>query len=111
MPILTYDFSNVVAFGAEHSNLKEITATAAAELGLALVPTRCPSRGSTRSDHFSFVRQGVPCIYLDLGTESFDKNENVRELRRSFGATITIKPSDDMTIPINCCCRALSSLS
>ena len=47
MPILTYDFSNVVAFGAEHSNLKEITATAAAELGLALVPDPVvPSRGS-----------------------------------------------------------------
>ena len=102
MPILTYDFSNVVAFGAEHSNLKEITATAAAELGLALVPDPVPEQGLfTRSDHFNFVRQGVPCIFLAPGTESFDKNENVRELRGSFRRDHYHQPSDDMKLPIN----------
>ena len=43
----------------------------------------------------------MPCICLDPGTESFDKNENVRELRRSFVRDHYHQPSDDMTLPIN----------
>ena len=36
MPMLIYNFSNVIAIGAEHSSLREMTAKAAAELKLGL---------------------------------------------------------------------------
>jgi len=102
MPILIYNFSNVIAFGAEHSNLKEMTARAAAELKLALIPDPVPEQALfIRSDQYSFVRQGVPSIFLVPGTASFDKNENVAELIQGFRRSRYHQPSDDMSLPIN----------
>jgi hypothetical protein len=102
MPILIYNFSNVIAFGAEHSNLKEMTARAAAELKLGLVPDPVPEQALfIRSDQYSFVRQGVPSVFLVTGPGSFDKNENVAELVRGFRRSHYHQPSDDMSLPIN----------
>ena len=102
MPILIYNFSNVIAFGAEHSTLEEMTARAAAELKLGLVPDPMPEQALfIRSDQYSFVRQGVPSIFLVTGTGSFDKNENVAELVSGFRHSHYHQPSDDMSLPIN----------
>ncbi|WP_226704883.1 M28 family peptidase [Microbulbifer elongatus] len=68
MPILTYDFEDVVAFGAAHSNLQEMAAGVMDELGVRLVPDPAPERAIfVRSDQYSFVKQGVPAIYLSPG--------------------------------------------
>jgi hypothetical protein len=68
MPILLYDFQDVVAFGAEHSTMGPIVARAAAKMGLGLSPDPLPSEGLfTRSDHYSFVKQGVPSVFLMTG--------------------------------------------
>lgn len=68
MPILTYDFTDVVAFGAEHSTMGPLVATAAQTEGLVLSPDPMPEQGVfTRSDHFSFVQQGVPSVMLATG--------------------------------------------
>jgi len=102
MPILIYNFSNVIAFGAERSSLKEMTSKAAAELKLEWIPDPVPEQALfTRSDQYSFVRQGVPSIFLVTGTGSFDKNENVAELIQGFLRTHYHQPSDDMNLPIN----------
>jgi Zn-dependent M28 family amino/carboxypeptidase len=68
MPIITYDFSDVVAFGAERSNLFSQVVSAAEENGLTLSPDLMPEEGFfTRSDQYSYVIEGVPAVYLDLG--------------------------------------------
>ena len=68
MPILTYDFQDVTAFGAEHSTMGPIVARAAARMGVRLSPDPLPEEGLfTRSDHYSFVRQGVPSVFLMTG--------------------------------------------
>ena len=68
MPILNYAFSDVVAFGAERSNLFPPVEAAAAEHGLTFSPDPQPEQGFfTRSDQYSSVRNGVPAVYLDLG--------------------------------------------
>jgi Zn-dependent M28 family amino/carboxypeptidase len=68
MPIVTYDFSDVVAFGAERSNLYPQVVAATLEYGLALSPDMQPEQGFfTRSDQYSYVRAGIPAVYLDLG--------------------------------------------
>lgn len=68
MPIVTYDFTDVVAFGAERSTLFPIVEAAVEANGLTLSPDPAPEQGFfTRSDHYSFVKQGVPSVYLDLG--------------------------------------------
>ena len=68
MPVLTYDFQDVIAFGAEHSTLGPIVPRAAARMGVALSPDPLPEEGLfTRSDHYSFVLQGIPSVFLMTG--------------------------------------------
>lgn len=68
MPVLSYDFSDVIAFGAEHSTLGPIVERAAARMHVALAPDPLPEEGLfTRSDHFEFVRTGVPAVFLMTG--------------------------------------------
>ena len=68
MPVLTYDFEDVVAFGASHSSLEQLAADAIEDLGVRLVPDPAPEQAIfVRSDQYSFVKQGIPAIYLDTG--------------------------------------------
>lgn len=68
MPILNYDFTDMVAFGAERWNGYEVVRHAAESQGVTLSPDLQPELGLfTRSDHFAFVKQGIPAIYLDTG--------------------------------------------
>jgi Zn-dependent M28 family amino/carboxypeptidase len=102
MPILTFDFSSVVAFGAEHSNLKDVAAEAARKTGLQLIPDPMPEQGIfTRSDHYMFVKQGVPSIYLATGNTSFNKTEDATKIRTDFLKNHYHQVSDDLNLPIN----------
>ncbi|MGB3795036.1 MAG: M28 family peptidase [Alteraurantiacibacter sp.] len=68
MPVATYDFADVVAFGAERSTLYPQVEAAAQEYGLMLSPDPQPEQGFfTRSDQYSYVRRSIPAVYLDLG--------------------------------------------
>lgn len=68
MPVATYDFADVVAFGGERSNLYPQIEAAAEANGLTLSPDPQPEQGFfTRSDQYSYVTQGIPAVYLDLG--------------------------------------------
>ncbi|MGI9271067.1 MAG: M28 family metallopeptidase [Woeseiaceae bacterium] len=68
MPIMTYDFTDVVAFGAERSTLFPVVEAALEQHGLILSPDPLPDEGLfTRSDHYSFVKQGIPAVYLSPG--------------------------------------------
>jgi len=68
MPILLYDFTDVVAFGADRSSLGPITSAAVSKIGVSLSPDPLPSEGIfTRSDHYRFVQQGIPSVFLVTG--------------------------------------------
>lgn len=102
MPILTFDFSSVVAFGAEHSSLKAVTAEAARKIGLQLIPDPTPEQGIfTRSDHYMFVKQGVPSIMMATGITSFNQADDANKLRTEFLKTHYHQVSDDLKLPIN----------
>jgi hypothetical protein len=97
MPILLYDFQDVVAFGAEHSTLGPIVARAGAKMGVTLSPDPMPEENLfVRSDHYSFVKQGVPSVFLVTGF----KNGGEKAFR-DFLATHYHKVSDQLTLPIN----------
>lgn len=97
MPILTYDFVDVVAFGAERSSLGPTVARAAARLGVKLSPDPLPEEGLfTRSDHFRFVEQGVPSVFLMTGFENGGQAAFTGFLRDRYH-----KPSDDLSQPID----------
>ncbi|MEO5708083.1 MAG: M28 family peptidase [Alteraurantiacibacter sp.] len=68
MPIVTYPFTDVVALGAERSNLYPAVEAAVTGMGLTFSPDPAPEQGYfTRSDQYSYVRNGIPAVNLDLG--------------------------------------------
>ncbi len=63
-----FPFEAAVARGAEHSTLATSVGRAAATLGVPLVADPNPrSAAFVRSDQWSFVRQGVPALFLTPG--------------------------------------------
>ncbi|MEO1641751.1 MAG: M28 family metallopeptidase [Pseudomonadota bacterium] len=92
MPVLTYAFQDVVAFGADRSNMADAVSDAAEEMGMKLSPDPFPDQGLfTRSDHFRMVEIGVPSIFLATGFA----NGGEEAWARHF-AEIYHRPSDDM---------------
>jgi Zn-dependent M28 family amino/carboxypeptidase len=68
MPVLTYPFTDVVAFGANHSSIGPLVALAVTPMGIRLAPDPMPQEGLfTRSDHYMFVKQGVPAVFFATG--------------------------------------------
>jgi hypothetical protein len=97
MPILTYDFQDVIAFGAEHSTMGPIVARAASRMGIALSPDPLPQEGLfTRSDHYRFVQEGVPAVFLMTGFAN-----GGREKFTHFLSTDYHRPSDDLKLPFD----------
>ncbi len=97
MPLLLYDFADVVAFGADRSSIGATVATAAARLGLQLSPDPMPEEGIfTRSDHYSFVKQGVPAVFLVTG---FANGGDAAF--KTFMSNHYHRPSDQMDLPID----------
>jgi hypothetical protein len=68
MPLLTYEFTDLVAFGANHSTVAKYVEQALSTMNVGLSPDPMPEQGIfTRSDHYQFVRQGVPAVFLMTG--------------------------------------------
>ena len=102
MPVLLYDFTDVVAFGAQHSSLQEITRTAVGEAGLTLTPDPMPDQSIfVRSDHYRFVQQGVPSIFLSTGWNSTRGAGEGGKATLGFLGTHYHQPSDDTSLPID----------
>jgi Zn-dependent M28 family amino/carboxypeptidase len=97
MPILTYDFTDVIAFGAEHSTVGEAVGHAAGQMVVKLSPDPIPEQNLfVRSDHYSFVKQGVPAVFLVTGFA----NGGEKALK-DFEATHYHMPSDDLSVDID----------
>ncbi|MBC9034254.1 M28 family peptidase [Sphingomonas sp. JC676] len=65
MPIITYKFQDVVVYGAQHSTLGPIVERAGKAIGVTLSDDPLPDEGIfVRSDHYRFVQQGVPSVFL-----------------------------------------------
>jgi Zn-dependent M28 family amino/carboxypeptidase len=102
MPVLTYDFTDVVAFGAEHSSLKGTVEAALVDEGLTLTPDPMPDQAIfTRSDHYSLVQQGIPSIFLTTGWNTPSGKGEGGKAFHAFLSTNYHRPSDDMTLPLN----------
>ncbi len=68
MPLLLYPFRDVIAFGAEHSNIVKAVDAAGAAMQVTAAPDPMPEQGLfTRSDHYRFVTRGVPSVFLMTG--------------------------------------------
>lgn len=102
MPILTYEFADIVAFGAEHSDLKVSVSAAAEEQGLTLSPDPMPDQAIfTRSDHYSFVKQGVPAVFIIPGFKAKDPEMDGGKKFGEFFSGCYHKPCDEYSEDFN----------
>ncbi len=102
MPVLTYDFTNVVGFGSSHSSLEGVMRDALSSMNLGLAPDPFPQQAIfVRSDHYRFVQQGVPSIMLGTGTDSTEGEGKGLEVLMEFIGTHYHQPSDDLSRPID----------
>lgn len=68
MPVLLWDFSDIVVLGAEHSTMGPVVERVATGMGLVTTPDPLPEENFfVRSDHYSFVQQGVPAVDISPG--------------------------------------------
>jgi len=96
MPILTYKFEDMVAFGGDRSTLGPIIARAVAGIGVGLSPDPMPEQAIfVRSDHYRFVQKGVPSVFLWPGEKGPGKAAIATFMDNCYH-----KPCDDLTQPI-----------
>lgn len=97
MPVLLYDFTDVIAYGAERSTLGEVAARAVGDMGLSLAHDPMKQEDFfLRSDHFSFVQRGIPALFLMTGFAGEGEARFRRFIERDYH-----QPSDDLDLPIN----------
>jgi hypothetical protein len=102
MVLMLHPLRDVIAFGAEHSNLGTVVEQAARRLGLAVTPDPVPEQAVfVRSDHYSFVKQGIPAIYLATGLETGDAAVSGPELWGRWMQTTYHQPGDAMNQTID----------
>ena len=102
MPILTCDFGDVVAFGGDRSTMGTVVAAAARAAGLGISPDPQPEEAVfTRSDHYPFVRQGVPSVFLKTGWSDAAGGQTCKEAERQFRLNSYHEVSDQLTLPFN----------
>ncbi|MCR5870335.1 M28 family metallopeptidase [Sphingomonas sp. J344] len=95
MPVITYKFEDMIAFGAARSTLGETVARATASVGVGVGTDPMPEQGFfVRSDHYRFVQQGVPSVFLWPGMAGVGKEAFERFLTNRYH-----KPSDEITNP------------
>ncbi|MEO7795346.1 MAG: M28 family metallopeptidase, partial [Thermoanaerobaculia bacterium] len=99
MPLLLTPAADLVAFGAEHSSLGPLAKTAAAAHGFELIPDPMPQEVIfVRSDQYSFVRQGVPAIYLTAGSGTVGGGDAQAKASGEFLAQHYHQPSDEVEL-------------
>jgi len=97
MPLLLYDFTDVIAFGAEHSTIASTAAAAGRSMGVSISPDPMPEESLfVRSDHYRFVQRGVPAVFLMTGHANGGKDAWKRFLSTDYH-----KLSDDLSQPID----------
>jgi hypothetical protein len=102
MPLFLYPLADVIAFGAEHSSLEGIIAEAVADEKFALAPDPVPEEVLfIRSDQYSFVKQGVPSVFLVPGFTSTSPEIDGAAVTNEHLQTHYHQPSDDLTRPIH----------
>jgi hypothetical protein len=97
-----YTFKDIVPLGATDSTLEAVVQRNAARLGLKVSPDPAPEQAFfVRADQYSFVRQGVPSVFIDAGNEAKDPNVDGKKFNEQWIATRYHAPSDDMSQPLD----------
>ncbi len=102
MPFFFHPLLDIVPYGSEHSSMAQAVNTAAKFVGVQIAKDPIPEQAVfMRSDHFSFVRQGIPAIYIKSGSQTGNPNLDGTKLNLDWRATIYHSPQDDINQPFD----------
>jgi Zn-dependent M28 family amino/carboxypeptidase len=102
MPFLFHPLLDIVPYGAQHSTLSTPVTRAAERLGIAIATDPIPEQVLfIRSDHFSFVRQGVPSLFIKSGFLTGDPAKDGAAINAAYRRDVYHKPNDDMSQPFD----------
>jgi Zn-dependent M28 family amino/carboxypeptidase len=97
MPFLFHPLRDIVPYGAQHSTLSAPLERAAQRLGIAIAEDPIPEQVLfIRSDHYSFVRQGVPSLFIKSGFQTGDTRDG-SAINAAWRRDVYHKPNDDMS--------------
>jgi Zn-dependent M28 family amino/carboxypeptidase len=103
MPFFFHPVLDIVPYGALHSSLSGQVEAAAGYMGLGIGPDPFPEQVVfIRSDHYSFIRQGIPSLFIKSGfktvaADTVDRSHSDVDWRRTTYHT----PQDDMSQPFD----------
>lgn len=98
MALPLWPLKSVYAPGDGESSLGADIRAVAAQQGLEIIPDPLPDRNVfTRTDQFSFVREGVPALAFKFG---FAKNTPEFQIEHDWRANRYHAPSDDLDQPV-----------
>lgn len=102
MPLFLYPVADLVAFGAENSTLQFVAEASAKAEGFYFAPDPMPEENLfVRSDQYSFVRKGIPSIFLVPGFTSLNGDVEGEALFREHLEEHYHKVSDDLSRPVD----------
>ena len=94
-----FPMKSVMVFGLDESDLGDRVRDVAGKRGLAVRPDPQPERNRfTRSDQYSFIRQGVPALALKVG---FEPGSPDAALEAKWTAERYHLPADDLQQPFD----------
>ncbi len=95
--LMLHPLRDVIAFGAEHSSLAGPLEAAAGRLGVEISPDPHPEEAIfIRSDQYSFVKKGIPSLFLVPGRATADPAITEGTLEREWMRTVYHTPKDDL---------------
>jgi len=103
MPFFFHPVLDVVPYGAQHSSLSRQVEAASGYMGLGIAPDPFPEQVVfIRSDHYSFIRQGIPALFIKSGFKTV-ATDTVDRPRSDVGwrSTTYHTPQDDMSQPFD----------
>ena len=101
MPVLLYDFADVIAFGASHSTLGDTVTKAAEKYNTEQSPDQCLNRRSLPVQTITlWSKKAFPAVFLMTGFTSRTEGEDGGEVWGKFFAEHYHRPSDDLKVHV-----------
>lgn len=99
-PGMIYPNQDIVPLGVEHSSLSKNVEAVARKMGYTISPDPLPEEVIfIRSDQYSFVKRGVPAVFINAGRQSADPKLDGTAIFNKWISSIYHTPKDNMSQP------------
>ena len=93
--LMLAEVKDLAAYGASYSTLDDVVKKSLGSLGIAVSADAAPEQTIfTRSDHYPFMRRGIPAVMLFNGQQSGDKGRDGATMLRQWLGNIHHTPRD-----------------